>query len=334
MARRTWLRTYSARCERILLGGRDARQGLEDAAEVAHADALLDQPAQTSVSRTRLTGLGTTLRTVAGANGSSSSSRRWTSAMPRKSAARARRSSRRRPADPGGDLVVGQRVGDAQDAAPAPRAARGRRTARRAPGRTRTRGAGSGTPSSAKTGSRSRMRHRAQPVAAPSERRARGPRSPRGSTARRSARTRGSRAPPPRARSMRRRLGAAAARRSAAARARAGRARRATSAAPMTRNGAAGRPGTAASRSTNTARDLQRLGHAEELPRELVAERRVRLLARHARHEDAGGRRQDERRDLRHEAVADREQPVALERVDRPACPRIADADGEAAERC
>src|SRR5207248_6042325 len=62
-------------------------------------------------------------------------------------------------------------------------------------------------------------------------------------------------------------------------------------------------------------RDAQRLRHPEELARELVAERRVRLLARDARDEDAGGGREDERRDLRDEPVADREQPVALERV-------------------
>ena len=63
-------------------------------------------------------------------------------------------------------------------------------------------------------------------------------------------------------------------------------------------------------------RDLERLRYSQELPRELVAQRCVRLLARDPGHEDSGGRGKYECRNLRHEAVADRQQPVALQGAD------------------
>ena len=91
---------------------------------------------------------------------------------------------------------------------------------------------------------------------------------------------------------------------------------RRTAEPPMSRNGTAGSPGTAPSQHED-AGDPQRLRHAEESAWRAPAERRVGLLARDARDEDAGGGRQDQRRDLRDEPVADGEQAVALERARR-----------------
>ena len=190
------------------------------------------------------------------------------------------------------------------------------------------RAAGSGTPRSEKTCSRIPIAIGRSP-AAPSSTPSRSSLTSRlqGTTIGTNA---GSRAPPPRARSTG--DGAVAARRWAASRARVWARAPSTRAAPITRNGAAGKPGTAARRSTNPPAACSASGHSEQLPRELVAERRVGLLARDPRHEDPGGRRQHERRDLRHEAVADREQAVATERV-RRRHPVHHHADGEAAER-
>ena len=71
------------------------------------------------------------------------------------------------------------------------------------------------------------------------------------------------------------------------------------------RNGKAGSPGTTASKQHEHARHPERLRLSEDLLRELGAERRVGFLARDARHEHAGRRGDDERRDLRDQAVAD-----------------------------
>ena len=100
----------------------------------------------TSASSVRLTGFGTTLRTVAGANCSSSSRRRCVSARPRKSAARARRSSRgdlaRRATD---GCVVGRGPRGPARRAPAPRSSETRRRCRAGrPATARTRGRGGG----------------------------------------------------------------------------------------------------------------------------------------------------------------------------------------------
>ena len=91
----------------------------------------------------------------------------------------------------------------------------------------------------------------------------------------------------------------------------------------ITRNGAAGRPGYEAQEQNEGGRHAQGLGQAEDLPRELLAERRVGFFAGGARHEDAGRDGQDERGDLRDQAVADRQKAVALEArpsTGRPRC--------------
>lgn len=79
------------------------------------------------------------------------------------------------------------------------------------------------------------------------------------------------------------------------------------------------------------ARDPHRLGGAEDLARELGAERGVGLLAGDAGDEDAGGGGEDEGGDLRDEAVADGEQAIAFEGgldLETP----LADADREPAQ--
>jgi hypothetical protein len=90
-------------------------------------------------------------------------------------------------------------------------------------------------------------------------------------------------------------------------------------------------PGDGAEEQHEHACHLERFRHAEKLSRELLAERSIRLLACHAGHEHAGSSREDERRDLSDQAVADREQAVALERV-HGRHPLHADADGEPSE--
>ncbi len=98
-----------------------------------------------------------------------------------------------------------------------------------------------------------------------------------------------------------------------------------------TRKGTGGRPGTTARRRTKPAATSSAFGMPNSWRASSCAERRVGLLARGPGDEDAGGRRQNERRNLRDEPVADGQEPVALERV-ADAHPPLRDADREAAE--
>jgi hypothetical protein len=63
-------------------------------------------------------------------------------------------------------------------------------------------------------------------------------------------------------------------------------------------------------------RDRERARLAEDLPPDLGAERALVVLARDAGDDEAGSRRDEERRDLRDETVADREE--AVEPIARP----------------
>ena len=149
MARRIWLRTYSARFSGSFSVDGDGRERLEDAAQDrARSTRSSTSRRRTSVSSTSDTGLGTTLRTVAGANCSSSSRRRCTSASPRKSAARARSSVERPLADPGHDARrrAQRRAGTREDLRRHLVEREHDTCAAPSSGRARTRGAGSGNP--------------------------------------------------------------------------------------------------------------------------------------------------------------------------------------------
>ena len=98
---------------------------------------------------------------------------------------------------------------------------------------------------------------------------------------------------------------------------------------PRTKNGSFGRPGTSAEDADQHAGDERRLGLVEELL--ATVEPRSLLGARRAGDDDAGGDRDQQRRDLRDEAVADRQQREVLAGLgDRHAL--LDDADEDAAD--
>ena len=98
---------------------------------------------------------------------------------------------------------------------------------------------------------------------------------------------------------------------------------------PTKRNGTFGRPGTIATAHDRAAAELQRA----LVPRELVQQVGTEVhLRRGAGHDEAGRQRDQQRRDLRDQAVADGEEAVRLDRVaERQVL--LQDADREAADQ-
>ena len=269
------------------------------------------------MSNVSVTGFGTTLRTVAGANCSSSSSRRWVSARPRKSAARPRSSS-----------AAASATTRTTSPSPVPSGMTGGE-ARRDPDARR--GEGDSELGEEALPERERLRPEAEPLAVLVRvlERARevlahldAPRHDDRDEGR-------LRSPPTRRGRDRTWLGGVA---TIVARDPAG-----AGAGDDEEGGGEHeerhrrQAGDEREEEDEAGGDAQRLRHPEELARELLTEGRVGILARDARDEDAGSGGEDERRDLGHEAVADREQAVPLERLDR-GHPLLPDADREAAE--
>ena len=105
---------------------------------------------------------------------------------------------------------------------------------------------------------------------------------------------------------------------------RAARSRRRRTAPPMTRNGSFGRPGTSANAQITTPATSGALRWSRIWP---ATSRAEVLLGGRARDEDAGGDRDQQRRDLRAQAVADRQQREVVDRPRRNGMPCCIDAD-------
>ncbi len=287
IARRAWLRTYSARFS----GSFSVAATVESASRMPRRSRtltpLLDQPPQTSVSSTRLDRLGDHV-------------------------AHRRRRELLELVEQPLDLGHPEEVGGActeqpqrRSRGPRPRsrrlpAPRGR--ARRCAGtscseRTTLRRSSPVAHANARRGQAARRGRRRSARAAPSPSCA-GPRARRPAPASRSSLTSrlqgttsgtnaGSREPPARGLATGEAGSVAAAALGRDLRARLGAGADEQRRAPITRNGSRRQARHGREEQHEPARHLQGLRHAEELPRELVAERRVGLFAGDARHEDA-----------------------------------------------